>query len=173
VGFNVAATRQKVGRLLNTSPGPFEIGQGWNQQVFAPTKSCGNANAPGATVCATVIVVSGRESEDRLSQVAAAEAGELSMFIKIAAKIASGSFIGPPFKPFGIATPERGRRLLQTKYEGRHLERWGEDGSDLIREDSVRRKTSTTDQNLRFLHVILTCFRFSRTAARHICSFCC
>src|SRR6267378_5839441 len=98
VGFNVAATRQKVGRLLNNSPGPLDLGQGWNQQLAEPAKSCGKANAPGATVCAIVIVVSGRESEERFSQVAAAKSGELSMFIKIAANIASGSFIGPPFQ---------------------------------------------------------------------------
>jgi hypothetical protein len=44
------------------------------------------------------MVVCGRESEARLSQVASAEAGELSTVISTAAKITSGSFIGPSFQ---------------------------------------------------------------------------
>jgi hypothetical protein len=47
------------------------------------------------------MVVYDRESEARLSQVAPAEASELSMFIKMAAKTASASFIVPPFKVLG------------------------------------------------------------------------
>jgi hypothetical protein len=44
-------------------------------------------------------VVSGRESEERLSQVAAGEADEPSIVMHVAAKMAPRSFIGPPFQP--------------------------------------------------------------------------
>jgi hypothetical protein len=42
-----------------------------------------------------VIVVSGKESDERRSQVASAEAGELSRFIRIATRIAAHNFIAP------------------------------------------------------------------------------
>jgi hypothetical protein len=54
------------------------------------------------------MVVSGRESEARLSQVAPAEACELMMFIKMAAKTTSASFIGPPFKVLGNRNQDEG-----------------------------------------------------------------
>jgi hypothetical protein len=47
------------------------------------------------------MVVFGRESETTLSQVAPAEAGELNMFIKMAAKTTSSSFKGPPLRVLG------------------------------------------------------------------------
>jgi hypothetical protein len=94
VGFNTAATRQKVGRLLNASAG-----------------SCGGTNVPGATVCAIVIVVSGRESEERVSQVAAAEAGELGIVINMAAKIPPSSFMRSLFQVLRKPTPRRERSL--------------------------------------------------------------
>jgi len=47
------------------------------------------------------MAVSPTESEARLSQVAPAEACELSMFIKMAAKTNSASFTGPPFQGLG------------------------------------------------------------------------
>src|SRR6202044_210556 len=54
----VAATRQNAGRLFG------EIGDGMNPPA-------GMVNAPAATVCAKVMVVSGRLRDARLSQVAA------------------------------------------------------------------------------------------------------
>src|SRR5215510_12601475 len=58
VGFTVAAMRQKAGRSANCAPPP------------RPPPPAG-ANAPAATVCASVIVVSASFREDRLSQGAA------------------------------------------------------------------------------------------------------
>jgi hypothetical protein len=59
LGRNVAATRQKAGRLLG------EMGDGMNPPP-------GIVKAPAATVCANVMVVSGSARDARLSQVAAA-----------------------------------------------------------------------------------------------------
>jgi hypothetical protein len=92
VGFSVAAIRQKVERLLKASTGPS-----------------GGTNAPGATVCALVIVVSVRESEARLSQVAAAEVSEVSIVTNIGAKITPTSFMSRLLRPFGGATPRGGK----------------------------------------------------------------
>ena len=61
-------------------------------------------SAPAATVCAIVIVVSGRESEERLSQVAAVEADELSIVTNIGAKITPTSFMSPLFRSSRSAT---------------------------------------------------------------------
>src|SRR5437867_8378614 len=61
VGFNVAAIRQNAGRSLNCAPPP------------RPPPPAG-ANAPAATACADVTVVSGSFSEERLSH-GAADAG--------------------------------------------------------------------------------------------------
>src|SRR5690349_5016790 len=58
VGFNVASTRQKEGRSLYPAFG------------FGP-RPPGSVKAPASTACAKVIVVFGRASEVRLSQVAA------------------------------------------------------------------------------------------------------
>src|ERR1700677_3137083 len=58
LGRKVAATRQKAGRLLG------ETGDGMNPPP-------GMLNAPAATVCASVMVVSGSARDARLSQVAA------------------------------------------------------------------------------------------------------
>ena len=69
----------------------------------------GGTNAPGATVCVIVIVVSGREREERLSQLAAAEVGELSIATNIGAKITPTSFMSRFFRPFGGATPRGGK----------------------------------------------------------------
>src|SRR6266850_2973583 len=55
-GFSVAATRQNAGRLAYENPRP---------------RAAGLTNAPGGTVCASVIVVFGSESAARLSHVAA------------------------------------------------------------------------------------------------------
>src|SRR5690349_12446065 len=60
------------------------------------THSIGDAAyARPGPVCATVIVASGRESEERLSQAAAAETVELISVDKISAEITPGSFMGP------------------------------------------------------------------------------
>src|SRR5712692_4895671 len=59
VGLRVAATRQKAGRSLNDAGGAL-AGCG-----------AGALNAPAATGSARVMVVSGRVSEARFSQVAA------------------------------------------------------------------------------------------------------
>src|ERR1700736_4664298 len=53
-GFKVAATRQNSGRF-------------WKAALLP----CGSLNPPAGTIWAVVMVVSGRESEARLSQVAA------------------------------------------------------------------------------------------------------
>src|SRR5580704_16727685 len=58
LGRKVAATRQKAGRLLG------ETGDGMNPPP-------GIVNAPAATVCASVMVVSGSAKDARLSQVPA------------------------------------------------------------------------------------------------------
>src|SRR5579859_7950711 len=60
VGFNVAATRQKAGRFLNRDAlgGP-------------PARPLGGVKPPGATLWASVMVVSGSASESRLSHEAA------------------------------------------------------------------------------------------------------
>jgi len=57
-GLSVSATRQKPGRSAYGFPP-------------RPRAGVGATNAPGATVCAIVIVVCGSESDDRLSHVAA------------------------------------------------------------------------------------------------------
>jgi hypothetical protein len=98
---------------LNTSPGPFELGQGWSQQLAE--RSCGKANAPGATVCAIVMVVSGRDSEERLSQVAAAETRELGIVITIAAKMIPSSFIRSPFQALREPTTKTGKKFITNK----------------------------------------------------------
>jgi hypothetical protein len=68
--------------------------------------------------------VSGTEREERLSQVTAAESGEPSMFIKIAAKITSGSSIGPSFQALRNRNSRTSKKVLQTTYGGRHPKRW-------------------------------------------------
>jgi hypothetical protein len=69
----------------------------------AAGRGVGKVSAPAATVCAVVIVVSGTESEERLSQVAAVEAGELSIVTNIGAKITPTSFMSPLFRSFRSA----------------------------------------------------------------------
>src|SRR5439155_12670589 len=61
VGFKVAATRQKAGRS--------------SYRGAAPRPPAGTVNAPAATDCAIVIVVSGNLSEARLSHDPAAGSG--------------------------------------------------------------------------------------------------
>src|SRR5262245_31581013 len=60
-GFNVAATRQNDGRARNAW---IASGAG----AVAPG-GVGGTNAPGSTVCASVIVVFGSTTDVRLSQV--------------------------------------------------------------------------------------------------------
>jgi len=71
-------------------------------------KEEGGLNAPAFTVCAKPIAVSGSLRAVRLSQVAAAQLSELNTFMKIAAKITIGSFIGRPCGAFG-STNQFGR----------------------------------------------------------------
>jgi hypothetical protein len=55
-----------------------------------------------------VVVVSDRESEERLSQVAAVQAGELSNVTNIGAKITPTSFMSPLFRSFGRQRQDEG-----------------------------------------------------------------
>src|SRR2546422_6339504 len=66
-GFKVAATRQKPGRS--------------SKRGAPPRPAAGTVNAPGATDCAIVIVVSGSFRADRLSQEAAAAGAAFSTSI--------------------------------------------------------------------------------------------
>jgi hypothetical protein len=75
LGRRVAATRQKAGRLLG------ETGDGMNPPA-------GIVNAPAATVCAKVMVVSGSARDARLSQVAAVASGAPESAIAVNALIA-------------------------------------------------------------------------------------
>src|SRR5260370_3429288 len=93
-GFATPTTRQNSGRSFAAT----KVIPPWGP---ASGRAVGNLSAPAATVCATAMVLSPRESEARLSQVAPAEACELSMFINIAAKTNSASFTGPPFQGLG------------------------------------------------------------------------
>jgi hypothetical protein len=87
-GLVTAATRQNSGRsFAETKMSP--------PRGPAAGSGVGETNAPGVTVCAMVIVVSGREREERLPQVTATEAGDVSSVKNIAARIASISFIAP------------------------------------------------------------------------------
>jgi hypothetical protein len=81
------------------------------------------------------MVVSGRVSEARLSQVApAADACKLSMFIKMAAKTTSASFIGPPFKVLGNRNEDKDEVYYKQDMKGDTQKGWGRN----CHRDSVR-----------------------------------
>jgi hypothetical protein len=78
------------------------------------------------TVCAIVIVLFGSESEERLSQVAALEAGELSIVTNIGAKITPTSFMSPLFKPSEVqrsSNPRKGNTRTREGYYKRGIAR--------------------------------------------------
>jgi hypothetical protein len=99
-GLITAETRQNPGR-------PFDETKVSPPREPAAGRGVGKVSAPAATVCAIVIRVSGRESEERLSQVSAVEAGELSIVTNIAAKITPTSFMSRIFRSFGSNTKTR------------------------------------------------------------------
>src|SRR5271154_2159076 len=68
VGLSVAAIRQKAGKSLKDGPGGATLPAGAGLALGG----AGMMNAPAFTVCAEVMVVFGNESDERLSQVAAA-----------------------------------------------------------------------------------------------------
>src|ERR1700678_2843405 len=73
VGLMVAMTRQNAGRSLNPA-GPFPLPPAWPNSPTPPSPRGGGGgatNSPAATICAEVMVVSGKISEARLSQEAA------------------------------------------------------------------------------------------------------
>src|SRR5580658_7299123 len=70
-GLRVAVTRQNAGRsLYGFAPGP--------RPPPRPFGFAGSVNAPAATLCALLIVASGKLSDARLSQVVAAITGKLA-----------------------------------------------------------------------------------------------
>jgi hypothetical protein len=99
-GLITAETRQNSGRSFAAT----KVIPPWGP---ATGRGVGKVSAPAATVCAVVIVVSGTESEERLSQVAAVEAGEPSSATNIGAKITTTSFMSRFFRSFEGNTKTR------------------------------------------------------------------
>src|SRR5580700_627458 len=97
-GLVTAATLQNSGRSFAETKVRPPRGPGAG-------KDEGGFNAPAATVWTNLIAVSGSFRAVRLSQVAAEEPSELSVFIRIAAEITTGSFIGLPCGACGSARP--------------------------------------------------------------------
>src|SRR5262245_39078159 len=109
VGFTEAATRQNAGRSLNGAPPP------------RPPPPAG-ANAPAATDCASVIVVSGSFSEARLSHGAADTGRTLKTRTKTKANdkmtlIIVGHLVGVGFNLGKIIAADRADYTVESKSE--------------------------------------------------------
>ena len=104
VGFKVAATRQKDGRLAYTAP----------PRPAPPRLATGGVNAPAATVWAAVMVVSGRARAVRPSQDAAPAAVWTARVWNVA------TLNSAPMNVAAVSRKPLERRFMASSTDGRH-----------------------------------------------------